>query len=121
MAGAIQERLRLENVCKAFRGAAGPVEVLREVSRLVDEDQGYLVLATTPQHSADAVTSLAGTLTRSGDVLLLGALPPGYERTCGITTPIVSQAIPGRGHLVRHGIPTPVQVAVAIPDEVSPP
>ena len=32
MAGAIQERLRLENVCKAFRGAAGPVEVLREVS-----------------------------------------------------------------------------------------
>ena len=106
----------------AHRCDSGPIdEVLREVSRLVDEDQGYLVLATTPQHSADAVTSLAGTLTRSGDVLLLGALPPGYERTCGITTPIVSQAIPGRGHLVRHGIPTPVQVAVAIPDEVSPP
>lgn len=106
----------------AHRCDSGPIdEVLREVSRLVHEDQGYLVLATTPQHSADAVTNPAGHSPAAATSLLLGALPPGYERTCGITTPIVSQAIPGRGHLVRHGIPTPVQVAVAIPDEVSPP
>ena len=104
----------------AHRCDSGPIdEVLREIARLVDEDQGFLVLATTPQHSTDAVTSLAGALARNGEVLLLGALPPGYERVCGITTPIVTQAIPGRGHLVRHGIPTPVQVA--LPEGVSPP
>ena len=104
----------------AHRCDSGPLdEVVREIAKLVDEDQGFIALATTSQHSADAVTSLAGTLTRSGEALLLGALPAGFERYCALTAPLVSQATPGRGYLVRHGIPTAVQVAV--PDQVSSP
>ncbi len=90
-------------------------DVLAEVARLVDEDDGFLALAVTPAEVARSPRGIVATVLQAETGLLLGHLDRGAERLLGCRGPLVTEAIPGRGYLVHQGRATAVQVALADP------
>lgn len=88
-------------------------DVLAEVSRLVDEDDGFLAVAATPAEVARSPRGIVATVLTAETGLLLGHLDRGTERILGCRGPLVTEAIPGRGYLVHQGRATAVQVALA--------
>ena len=87
--------------------------VLREIVRLVDEDGGLVVVASTVTDVLRNPRSLAAQVAGAGVGLLLGKNAPGDEATLGLRGTLWEEDHPGRAHLVRAGRVTPIQVATA--------
>jgi len=86
--------------------------VLREVARLVDEDDGLLVAATTPAQVEGRASPLVNDLTAGRAGVLLRARPGSH--LLGIVVPARAGAQPdppGRGLLVGREAPCRIQVA----------
>ncbi|MEI2648503.1 MAG: FtsK/SpoIIIE domain-containing protein [Dermatophilaceae bacterium] len=89
-------------------------DVLLEIARLVDEDDGVIAVTTSPAEATTSPRSLTATLLKHETGVLLGRLDPGAERLLGVRRPLITEAIPGRGYLVRRGQPTAIQVAQVV-------
>ena len=87
--------------------------VLREIVRLVDQDDGVVVVASTVADILRSPRSFAAHVAASGVGLLLGKGAPGDEAALGLRRALWAQEHPGRAHLVRAGKATPIQVARA--------
>lgn len=85
--------------------------VLREILRLVDTDGGLVAVASTTQEAARNPRSLAAQVAGAGVGILLGAVAPGEEGILGVRGTLWGESQPGRGHLIRAGRATPIQVA----------
>ncbi|MEI2826799.1 MAG: hypothetical protein V9F04_10575 [Dermatophilaceae bacterium] len=90
-------------------------DVLAEVSRLVDEDDGFIAVSATPAEVGRSPRGIVATVLTAETGLLLGRLDRGTERILGCRGPLVTEAIPGRGYLVHQGRATAVQVAAGEP------
>jgi len=89
-----------------------PVEpALLEILRLLDEDDGMLVVATTPTGLLAASRGVHVELARWRSGLLLGRVNPGDADLLGVRTPPPTDPGPGRALLVVSGRATPVQLA----------
>lgn len=96
----------------AERLAGTPIEaVLAEIARLVDDDLGFVAVASTVREVTDRPRALAGTVAASGCGLLLGRRQPGDEYAFGVRGLVPYPNFPGRAHLVRHGLAEVVQLA----------
>jgi S-DNA-T family DNA segregation ATPase FtsK/SpoIIIE len=87
--------------------------VLREIVRLVDEDCGLVIVASTVTDVLRNPRSLAAQVAGPGVGLLLGKNAPGDEAALGLRGTLWEEDQPGRAHLVRAGQATPIQVASA--------
>jgi S-DNA-T family DNA segregation ATPase FtsK/SpoIIIE len=98
----------------AERVEGTPIEpVLREILRLVDQDGGVFVAATTLQRAADSARTIGGEAARSGVGLLLGRVEPGEERVLGLRAAVPTAAVAGRALLVRQGQAEHIRLPVA--------
>ncbi|KQU69491.1 FtsK/SpoIIIE domain-containing protein [Phycicoccus sp. Root101] len=89
-----------------------PVEaVLREVSHLADRDQGLLVVGAAASTLSSMYRGAALEVARHRTGLLLGPASSAEADLFGLRVPVDRRARPGRGHLVRRGSASPVQVA----------
>ena len=96
----------------AERLAGTPIEaVLAEITRLVDDDHGFVAVASTVRDVAERPRGLAGAVAASGCGLLLGRRQPGDEHAFGVRGLVPYPDRPGRAHLVRHGVVEVVQLA----------
>ncbi len=86
--------------------------VVREILRLVDTDSGVLVAAGSRQDPLRGSRSVLAHIAAGGVGILLGRVSPGDEAALGVRGTLWSEDLPGRGHLVRHGEATPIQVAL---------
>ena len=96
------------------RLAGTPLDpVIRELARCVDEDGGFVALATTPTWLGRAFASYGAELAASRTGLLLGPTPadPGLLGLARLPPELGDDRPPGRGVLVASGRPTVVQVA----------
>ncbi|WP_406831752.1 FtsK/SpoIIIE domain-containing protein [Pedococcus sp. KACC 23699] len=90
-----------------------PVEpVLREVSRLVDRDDGLLVVGASSPVVASSYRGLAVEIARHRTGILLGPSSSADAQALGVRVPADRESRPGRGHLVRRGDLVPVQLAL---------
>lgn len=89
-----------------------PVEpALLEIFRLLDEDHGMLVAATTPTGLLAASRGVHVELARWRSGLLLRRVNAGDADLLGVRTPPPTDPAPGRALLVISGRATPVQLA----------
>jgi S-DNA-T family DNA segregation ATPase FtsK/SpoIIIE len=90
-----------------------PVEsALRQVSSLVDRDGGLVVAGASSSALSVQYRGLAVDLVRHRTGVLLGPASLSEADLLGVPVPVDPGAPPGRGHLVRAGVATPLQVAL---------
>ena len=90
-----------------------PVEVvLREISQVVDRDGGLLVLGANATALSSMYRGVAVEVARHRTGVLLGPSSTADAELFGARVPVDRGARPGRGHVVRRGACTPVQVAL---------
>ena len=93
-----------------------PVEAaLKQMASLVDRDGGLLVAGADASALAAQYRGLTVELARHRTGVLLGPGSSAEADLFGVRVPIDRAAIPGRGYLVRGGVATALQVAVADP------
>ncbi|GAA2739231.1 FtsK/SpoIIIE domain-containing protein [Pedococcus aerophilus] len=90
-----------------------PVEpVVKEISHLVDRDDGLLVVGANATALSSQYRGVAVEIARHRTGVLLGPRS-GVERDLfALKIPLERDALAGRGQLVRRGLGTPIQVAL---------
>jgi S-DNA-T family DNA segregation ATPase FtsK/SpoIIIE len=93
---------------------------LREITSEVDRTGGLVVCGAEARALAIQYRGLAVDVARARTGILLGPASPVEGDVFGVRVPAEPDAPPGRGHLVRRGHLTPIQVALpAVPDGAS--
>jgi S-DNA-T family DNA segregation ATPase FtsK/SpoIIIE len=82
------------------------------VSSLVDRDGGLVVAGASSSALSVQYRGLAVDLVRHRTGVLLGPASLSEADLLGVPVPVDPGAPPGRGHLVRAGVATPLQVAL---------
>jgi S-DNA-T family DNA segregation ATPase FtsK/SpoIIIE len=95
-----------------------PIEAaLRDFARTVDHHGGLLAVGANSSILATQYRGLGTDVARERSGVLLGPRAPSDADPFGLRLRPDPHAPPGRGYLVRHGVPVPVQVAFpGVPD-----
>lgn len=93
-----------------------PVEaVLREITHLVDHHDGLVVVGANSTALSSLYRGLAVEVARHHTGVLLGPTSTADSQAFGVRVPPEREARPGRGHVVRRGVATSVQMALPTP------
>lgn len=86
---------------------------VKQVAAVVDRDGGLVVAGADASALSAQYRGLAVELARHRTGVLLGPASSAEADVFGVRVPIDRAAVPGRGYLVRNGVATALQVAVA--------